>query len=95
MSRVRIRSGTLQCVIGYVSSIGLLVACQADPARPVANRQADSLRLFAYIKTGDSVYALRQGYGSFAASLSYYELATFDWRLFLGRFGDKLQFNHG
>ena len=24
-----------------------------------------------------------------------FELATFDWRLFLGRFGAKLQFDHG
>lgn len=69
------RSGTLQRAIGYMSIIGLLMACQPDPARPVANKQADSLRLFAYIKAGDSVYALRQGYGSFAASLSYYDRA--------------------
>jgi len=75
LSRTRLRSGTLQSAIGFVSSIGLLMACQPDPARPVADKQADSLRLFADIRTGDSVYALRQGYGSFAASLGYYDRA--------------------
>ena len=75
VSRARIRFGTLQRAIGYVSIIGLLMACQPNPARPVADKQADSLRLFAYIKAGDSVYALRRGYGSFAASLGYYDRA--------------------
>lgn len=73
--RVRMRSGMLRRAIGCVSFIGLLIACQPEPARPGTNKQADSLRLFAYIKTGDSVYALRQGYNSFAASLSYYDRA--------------------
>ncbi len=68
--------------------LALLVACQSTPpaGRLTSPRQADSLAFEAYIKAGDSVYAQKQGYASFARSLSYYDSA----QALANRSGDTL-----
>lgn len=62
---------------GWLVLLIHLTACQSDPVvhTPARLPQADSLAFEAYIRAGDSVYARKQGYASFARSLVYYDSA--------------------
>ncbi len=68
--------------------LALLIACQSTPpaSRLTSLKQADSLAFEAYINAGDSVYAQKQSYASFARSLSYYDSA----QALANRSGDTL-----
>ncbi|QKZ12932.1 sensor histidine kinase [Spirosoma sp. KUDC1026] len=67
----------------------MLASCTETPRKPISrtsDKQADSLAFFTYLDAGDSVYAAKKGYASFAASLKYYDSA----QAIADRSGDSL-----
>ncbi|MBO0948188.1 sensor histidine kinase [Fibrella forsythiae] len=69
--------------------LGSLLSCQSQPKSGQTRQtlyRADSLLQVRIIRAGDSVYAIKQGYASFSASIPYVDSA----QLIANRWGDRL-----